>query len=138
MTMKTTWLDELVLVRALDRWLPGSIAAEAESAPPSRLHIIEQAKDRIEDELDTIRIGELAETMDLSRTEFSRVFRRVEGVSPREYKRERRIERAKELLRSNRSLSEIAFALGFADQSHFTRVFKQHTGTTPAEYRRSL
>ena len=36
------------------------------------------------------------------------------------------------------TLSEIAAATGFADQSHMTRVFRPHMGTTPAKYRSSL
>jgi AraC family transcriptional regulator len=47
-----------------------------------------------------------------------------------------RIEFARrELAASSASLSTIAAAAGFCDQSHFSRLFKQYTGVTPAEYR---
>ena len=36
------------------------------------------------------------------------------------------------------TVSEIAYANGFADPAYFTRVFKQHKGVTPHEYRRQL
>ena len=36
------------------------------------------------------------------------------------------------------SLSVIALAAGFADQSHFTRVFRRAFGETPGSYARSL
>jgi len=36
---------------------------------------------------------------------------------------------------SKRSLSEIAYELGFKYPQHFTRLFKHHTGHTPQEYR---
>ena len=39
---------------------------------------------------------------------------------------------------SRRSVIEIAFLLGFADQSNFTRAFKRWSGQTPTEYRASL
>jgi AraC-like DNA-binding protein len=133
-----TWLDELVLVPALDRWLPGSITASSEVPAPHQrgAHIVAAAKDRIEEALDDVTVAELWRESRLSRTEFSRVFRRVEGVAPRSYLLERRIERARELLATDRPLSEIALLLGFYDQSHFTRVFKQRTGETPAAFRR--
>ena len=48
-----------------------------------------------------------------------------------------RVEAARRLLRgSTLTLSDVATAAGFADQSHLTRVFKRATGLTPAGYRR--
>jgi AraC family transcriptional regulator len=47
-----------------------------------------------------------------------------------------RIEAAKHLLeQGSLSLGEVAYASGFADQSHLTRVLRQATGLTPARYR---
>jgi AraC-like DNA-binding protein len=135
----THWLDELVQPLPLERWLSRSIRASADELPPPverKVRIVDAAKQRIEDELDAITIGQLWPASELSRSEFSRVFRRMEGVAPRSYLLERRVARAKRLLASDRSLSEIALELGFYDQSHFTRVFKQSTGETPAAFRR--
>jgi AraC-like DNA-binding protein len=136
--IETQWLDELIALPALDRWLPGTIVAgqELPVPPPDRVAMVEEAKVRIEEELHSITVGELAEDTALSRTGFSRAFRRMEGVSPRAYLQERKIDRAKQLLETGRSLTEIALRLGFCDQSHFTRIFKQLTGETPAAYRR--
>lgn len=67
----------------------------------------------------------------------SRAFRRAFGTSPGRYVREIRIERAKQLLEhASLSISQIAAALGFTDQSHLTRTFQRITGTTPAAYRK--
>jgi AraC-like DNA-binding protein len=44
---------------------------------------------------------------------------------------------AKCLLQEKQSISEIAFASGFADQSHMTRVFLRKVGITPGEWRRT-
>ena len=55
------------------------------------------------------------------------------------YVRHVRIEFARrELAASSASLSAIAAAAGFCDQSHFSRLFKRYTGLTPAEYRVAL
>jgi AraC-like DNA-binding protein len=49
---------------------------------------------------------------------------------------EMRLARARELLiRTDRSLLEVALASGFSDQSYFTKVFRRYLGCTPSEYR---
>jgi AraC family transcriptional regulator len=64
-------------------------------------------------------------------------FRRSFGVTVGEYVRERRVERARRMLaEGKRSITEIAFDLGFANPSHFSRVFSAYTGATPLEYRK--
>lgn len=70
---------------------------------------------------------------------FAVVFRRQYGCSLGEYFRRRRLDAArKRVADPGASLSQIAFDLGFADQSHFTRVFKRCTGMTPQQYRTFL
>ena len=54
-----------------------------------------------------------------------------------EYILYKRILKAKELMYSDISLTEIAFTCGFGDYSNFLRAFKKITGTSPKEYRRS-
>lgn len=74
----------------------------------------------------------------LSRGHFARAFRSTFGLPPRAWLRSMRIERARRLIReSGRTLSEIAAATGFSDQSHLSRTFKRATGKNPADYRRA-
>ena len=50
---------------------------------------------------------------------------------------ERRLAKSRELLaRTDLSLSEVAFAVGFADQSHFTRRFRRVVGVSPGQFRK--
>jgi len=66
----------------------------------------------------------------------SRVFRKIHGCSIADFVRKSRIRQAQQqIVRSTKSLSEIAQQYGFADQSHFTRLFKRFTGITPARFR---
>ncbi|MGF0032577.1 AraC family transcriptional regulator [Bariatricus sp. SGI.154] len=68
----------------------------------------------------------------------SRLFRRFLGCSVYEYLTTYRINRARELLVSNRRMEvqQIATQTGFSDASHFIAMFKKATGVTPLEFRR--
>jgi AraC family transcriptional regulator len=82
-----------------------------------------------------LTLGELAKVTDLSLHHFARMFKRGMGVTPHRYVLERRVERAKEMLRgSGASLVEIGFSIGFNSQSHFTSAFHRIVGATPGEF----
>ncbi len=58
------------------------------------------------------------------------------GMNFKQYLNDIRITEAKRLLReSDRTIAEIAFAVGYNSIPHFNRVFRQHTETTPTDYR---
>jgi AraC family transcriptional regulator len=92
----------------------------------------------IDSHLDSgLDIKALAELVSLSKSHFSRAFRRSFGISPMTYVKLRRIERAKGLMTStNQQLTEIAINCGFADQSHFNRCFRRAIGESPGRWRR--
>ncbi len=86
-----------------------------------------------------LRLEALAIHAGVSRAHFVRRFRQVTGLSPHRYITQRRIERAKELLRdSHWSVAQIALEVGFGNQSHFTQVFHAYTGQTPRDFQRGL
>lgn len=82
-------------------------------------------------------IAAVAAEVDIHPVHLARVFRRHHGCSPAEYLRHVRTARACEMLTAGEeSLSAIALANGYADQSHFTRDFRRTIGVTPGAYRR--
>jgi AraC family transcriptional regulator len=88
---------------------------------------------------EAIPLAELAKLVNLSSYYFCRAFKQSFGVPPHRYHINRRIECARTLLSSTeRSVTEIALALGFSETSSFTAAFRQSTGTAPTEYRRSV
>ncbi|MGO4355111.1 helix-turn-helix domain-containing protein [Rhizobium sp. RAF36] len=80
----------------------------------------------------------LAKKSGLSRFHFIRVFKSEIGTTPARYVERCKIEQAKAMIEAaDRSLSDIADILGFADQSHLTRRFKVIVGSTPAVFART-
>lgn len=96
---------------------------------------------RIVEELDdTFRsprlVRDLAGDAGVHPVALARAHRRHFGRSITDRIRRHRVSEAAALLASrDRSLSSVAYAAGFADQSHLTRVFKRETGLTPGAYR---
>lgn len=84
-----------------------------------------------------IEIRDIAKLVALSKSHFSRTFKRSVGFSPRAYVSARRVERAKLMMRStSERLSDIALVCGFADQSHLNRHFRRIVGMSPGLWRR--
>jgi transcriptional regulator GlxA family with amidase domain len=62
--------------------------------------------------------------------------KRSTGITPHQYLIQQRVERAREMLtHTNLSLSEVAYAVGFSDQSHLAHHFRQAFGITPGRFR---
>jgi len=77
-----------------------------------------------------------AAELNLSANYFGDLIKRETGRSAQEYIRHKLIDVAKErVFDTGKSISEIAYELGFKYPQHFTRLFKQQVGQTPNEYR---
>lgn len=88
---------------------------------------------------EALTLDEIAADSHVSADHLSREFRKHFGVTVGEYVRQLRLDFAcAQLANGRQSLSAIAEAAGFADQSHFTRVFRRRMGLTPGAYRAQL
>jgi AraC-like DNA-binding protein len=82
-------------------------------------------------------VSDVAAKLDLSPSQFSRAFKTTTGFPPHRWQLNHRIAKAQELMRyGGLSLSQIALATGFTEQSHFTRVFKKVVGVSPGAWQR--
>jgi AraC-like DNA-binding protein len=87
---------------------------------------------------ESIDLAELSTIAGLSMFHFARQFKLSTGMTPHHYLVHRRVQRAQKMLMStDLSLSDVAFATGFSDQSHLTRHFRHMVGMTPGQFRRS-
>lgn len=100
-------------------------------------NVVEQLKDYIEQNLnEDLSRSVLAGKVFLSEDYVSKIFMKTTGMSLPNYIAERRIERAKEYLRSSSlPISKIAMEVGYGNFSYFSKTFRELVGCTPNEYR---
>lgn len=88
---------------------------------------------------ESIKIPDICETLNCSKTFLHVSFKKETGYSVMEYLTSLRIEKAKELIRTtNLNMSQIADQLGFCNISYFSNSFKKCTGMNPSEYSKSM
>jgi transcriptional regulator GlxA family with amidase domain len=78
----------------------------------------------------------LATATSMTRAHFIRTFRDTFGETPHRYLQRRRVERAMFLLRrSDRTITDVCFDVGFTSLGTFSRTFRDIVGESPSEYR---
>jgi len=82
-------------------------------------------------------VEDVVREVNLSRRRLYDRFRQATGKNIFAYIRDRRLEHfARQLLETNRTVSEIAYAMGYESDTNVARLFKKHFGITPVAYRR--
>jgi ABC-type sugar transport system substrate-binding protein/AraC-like DNA-binding protein len=90
---------------------------------------------RLEDS--DVSVEDLAADMNLSRVQLYRKVKAISGSSPVELLRTARLNRAYQLLlTTDKSVSEVAYAVGFTAPSYFTKCFKEEYGMVPGDVRK--
>jgi iron complex transport system substrate-binding protein len=83
-----------------------------------------------------ITLDQMAQTLNYSAKNLSKVFKKETGYSLIDYVIQVRINNAKELLEgTDATIQEIAESVGYSDRLYFTRVFKKYAGITPGSYK---
>ena len=80
-----------------------------------------------------LRIGKLAQLLDISERQLCRGFRATYGTSPKQYARLARIEKVITAWKNGLGWTDIAYACGFTDQAHLIHDFGAIVGRTPVE-----
>ena len=133
------YIESLVIQLAVSVLRRHSRVSGASSIQPSGGLTRSQAR-RVLEYIETnlsqeVTLREMAGVVDLSPYHFARMFKRTMSTAPHRYVLERRVERAKAMLRTTgASLVEISLFTGFSDQSHFTNTFRRIVGATPTRF----
>ncbi len=135
------------LGRAIETMIYVFLAAAPDGAP----HALPESPDAVERALDymtsllggqaprSASLTEIASAASVSPKYLCRVFQEKLSCSPMEVFRRMRLERSLVLLaRSNASMKEIAWRVGFASQYHYSRCFRAAYGQPPSVVRKSL
>ena len=80
-------------------------------------------------------LDNIADEALLSKYHFIRLFKKTYGYTPHQYLTAVRLDRAKDLLREGRPVTDVCYAVGFDSLSSFTGLFKRLTGKTPSVFR---
>jgi AraC family transcriptional regulator len=114
----------------------------ATAAPDDTGRLLAWQARKVRDYIDShiaeaVLVTDLCALVNRSQAHFSRSFRSTFGHSPHAWMIRRRVElAAKQMLQTDRSLSQIAHGCGFADQAHLCKQFRAVMGETPASWRR--
>jgi AraC family transcriptional regulator len=131
-------LANLLAVHLLRNYSEHPEAIETQKLRVAPRSVIQAMKYIHENYPGDVSLAAIAGAAHLSPYHLTRVFKKATGLSPHQYLVQVRVNSARSLLAAgagDRSLAEIASAVGFADQSHLTRHFKRTLGITPKQLR---
>lgn len=87
--------------------------------------------------LEQLSLEQMAMQAHISKYHFIRVFKHVFGISPYQYQKRKRLERARQELMQGQSVYDTAILLGYPDIPSFSKAFKQIFGQAPSHYIKS-
>lgn len=145
--VRCDWASPLLLRSLLEQILLLLLRHDLElqqSEPEPTTHV------RLENRIDTVQefieahlaeeitVSQLAKLVDISPRHLSATFKKKTGMTVLAYLNLRRVEKAKELLlTTHRSITDIAFDVGFKSLGQFYEHFKRYTGMIPSIYRKT-
>ncbi len=136
--VNTLWNMEVPKEMKVDEVNIEEVVTEETDAEPVSAFIT-RFKEVIEARLNDsdISVEDLAADMNLSRVQLYRKVKNLTGSSPVELLRSARLNRAYQiLLTTDKSVSEVAYDVGFTAPSYFTKCFKEEYGMVPGDVRK--
>ena len=85
-----------------------------------------------------LNVNMIADVFDISRPWLSKTFREKMGISISDYIVKCRLDKAKEMLKTGMTVSQISQAVGFSSEVVYCRAFKKYEGITSMQYRQLI
>src|SRR5690349_24032011 len=106
---------------------------------PQDLEFVNQLNAKIEEHIaeETFGVSELADAMNMSRSNLLRKVKKITKLSVSQLISQVRLQRGMELLKkSSRNVSEVSHEVGFSSTSYFIKSFREYYGYPPGEVRK--
>lgn len=125
------------LIRLLEKEYTQSVSLEEDRNIKQKIY---ELKFYIDNNFDKdIRLSDIANKLYISEQYLSRLFSSEIGMPMNEYLIRKRLEKVrKDLLETEKSITDIAFSAGFSNINSFNRLFKKYQGLTPSEFRKEV
>jgi AraC-like DNA-binding protein len=101
-------------------------------------NMMAQIEQKLADSKGNITLNQCADELNVTPTYIWKIMKAERGKTFSEYQEEYKIEEAKKLLQTNKSVSDIAELLGYTNAQNFIRFFSKATGLTPGKYRKLM
>lgn len=98
--------------------------------------LLQQLYEEMDRKLDSpeLTVDHLAKTCNMSRSTLNRKLRVLLDISPNDFIRQYRLQKASVLLKHGEEIAAVAYRVGFSSPSYFTQCFREQFGITPSDY----
>lgn len=86
----------------------------------------------------TLGLDEISREACISKFHYVRLFKTIYNKTPHQYLLEKKIDKAKELLKKDYPVTDVCFQLGFESIPSFSKLFKNYTGQSPRDYKQKI
>lgn len=134
--VKALIIEMLVLIlRSLEKVQDNTVTLALSKNAKRKQYLVNHAIYYLENHhTQEITLEQLADTLHVSPTYLSKVFKESTGMSPINYLIQVRLKHAKELLANEQlTIREISQAVGYQDAYHFSKLFKKYYGVSPSQ-----
>lgn len=134
--VKALIIEMLVLIlRSLEKVQDNTVTLALSKNAKRKQYLVNHATYYLENHhTQEITLEQLADTLYVSPTYLSKVFKESTGMSPINYLIQVRLKHAKELLANEQlTIREISQAVGYQDAYHFSKLFKKYYGVSPSQ-----
>lgn len=142
-----TWIEKIISAKTFDDVSSQLMQALNEFIDDIYLHGVNRSNIKVHDALEyisahyneKISLQDVADHIKLSSYRLSHLVKDYTGRTILQHMQQIRIQHACQMLKeTSRSCTDIAYEIGYGDQSYFIKQFKRETGTTPAKFRKAI